>query len=286
MINKFIDYLELDKNYSLNTIKVYQNNIEDFKKFINKDIKLINYEDIRKYLVYMYEKEYSKKTISLHISSLRTFFKYLKKNSLIKEDPTVLISNPKLDKRLPNYLNIVEVERMLELPDDSILGLRDKLVLELLYSTGIRVSELVNIKLSDIDSYQKQIRIMGKGSKERIVLYGGVLENIIDNYLRNSRSKLVKDSEYLVVNHLGNKITTRGVFNIVTKYTSSFNKKASPHTLRHTFATHMLDNGSDLKTVQELLGHENLSTTEVYTHVSSERLRKVYLKSHPRSIKK
>jgi integrase/recombinase XerC len=287
MLNNYKNYLIYDRNYSKYTVNVYFDNVVNFLEYTKKDVKKITYEDIRSYLVYMHNANYSKKSISLLISSLRRFFKYLEKEKLIKNNPTLLVTNPKLDKKLPTVLNTIEIEDLLNLPDDSVLGIRDALILELMYSTGIRVSELVNIKLSDIDYYQNQIKITGKGSKDRYVLFGKICKDKIDNYLKNSRIELdKKSSDYLILNSRGNKITTRGIHNIVKTYSQGFNKNISSHTLRHTFATHMLNEGANLKTVQELLGHENLSTTQIYTHVSNERLRRVYLENHPRAKRK
>ena len=237
----------------------------------------------------MFDKKYEKKTISRHISTLRSYYKYLYEEKKIKKNPMELISNPKLDKKLPNFLYYDELEILLNIPDKSTtLGIRDALILEMLYSTGIRVSELINIKMKDINRSNKKILIMGKGSKERYVLYGEVLDNLLDLYIKDSRIKLNKNSEYLILNKNGNQITDRGIrliiSNILKKGSLDFH--VSPHTLRHTFATHMLENGADLKSVQELLGHENLSTTQVYTHVTNERLRTVYLKTHPRAKEK
>ncbi len=290
LINDFLKYLEVERHYSEHTIISYKTDLEEFNEYLgNKNIKDTDYKFIRDYLTYMFDKKYEKKTISRHISTLRSFYKYLLEEKIIKKNPMTLISNPKLDKKLPNFLYYDELEILLNIPDRSTtLGLRDALILELLYSTGIRVSELINIKLKDINRSDKKILIMGKGSKERYVLYGEVLDNLLDVYLSNSRSKLNKNSDYLILNKDGNQITDRGIRLIISKILKKgeIDYHVSPHTLRHTFATHMLENGADLKSVQELLGHENLSTTQVYTHVTNERLRSVYLKTHPRAKEK
>lgn len=286
-INGFLNYLKLEKNYSDNTIQGYYKDLLDYKEYLNiKDIKDTDYKFIRSYLSYMFEKKYEKKTISRHISTLRSFYKYLVNENIIKKNPMILISNPKLDKKLPNFLYYDELEILLNIPDkETILGLRDALILELLYSTGIRVSELINIKVKDINFSDKKILILGKGSKERYVLYGKTLKELLNLYLKESRPKLNKNSEYLILNKNGNNITDRGIRLIISNILKkgALDYHVSPHTLRHTFATHMLDNGADLKSVQELLGHSNLSTTQVYTHVTNERLRSVYLKTHPRA---
>lgn len=286
----FLKYLKIEKNYSKYTIINYGKDLKTFKKYLDTEhitnIKKIDYKVLRQYLSFLYEFDYEKKTVTRNISTLRSFFKYLHKEDIIKTNPMTLIESPKLDKKLPKVLNNIEIEDILNIPDITTpLGQRDSVILELIYSTGVRVSELVSIKLSDIDFSSKKIIITGKGNKERIVLYGSVLEEKLNLYLNDGRFKLIKKPcDYLIVNHNGNKITSRGIELIIDKIlkTGHINYKISPHTLRHTFATHMLNNGADLKTVQELLGHESLSTTQIYTHVSNERLRNVYLNTHPR----
>ncbi|NLM63182.1 MAG: tyrosine recombinase XerC [Mollicutes bacterium] len=291
---KFIDYITNEKNYSKYTIKSYENDLDLFFEFLKENqilnIKQIDYSVIRQYLFVLYEKKYAKKTISRNISALRSFFKYLLMTRIIDKNPMTLISNPKEDKKLPNFLHINEIENLLEIPDiNTPLGQRNKLILEILYSTGIRVSELVNIKINDINFYDTTIKVMGKGSKERYVVFGNILKKMLLEYINGSRLQLLKDkdSDYLLINKNGSKLSDRGVRmiidNIVKK--SSINKKISPHVIRHTFATHMLNGGADLKVVQELLGHSNLSTTQIYTHVSNEKIRKVYRDSHPRAKK-
>lgn len=291
-IIKFLKYLKIEKNYSDNTYKNYEKDLLEYQEYLNKeniDITKTNYKLVRKYLTYMFDKNYSKKTISRHISTLRSFYKYLKEEKIIKNNPMLLISNPKLDKKLPNFLYYDELEILLNIPDkENILGLRDSLILELLYSTGVRVSELVNIKMKDINFNEKRILILGKGNKERYVLYGNTLQELLELYLKNSREVLNKNSEYLILNKNGEKITDRGIRLIINKILKKgeLDYHVSPHTLRHTFATHMLENGADLKSVQELLGHSSMSTTQIYTHITNERLRNVYLKTHPRAREK
>jgi integrase/recombinase XerC len=291
-LEQFINYIEIEKRYSFNTVKNYERDLEDFYSFLNKEaidsIKAIDYKVVRLYLNYMYQKKYSKKTISRNISTLRNFFKYLKKHNHINNNPMLLITNPKQDKKLPNFLYYNELTKILDIPDKSTpFGLRDALIIELFYSTGIRVGEIVNIKIKDIDLSNKKINIVGKGNKERIVLYGSVCNDLLKEYI-DSKRQLINEkvnTDNLFINHLGNKLTPRGIEYILNKVIkkSDINTKVTPHTLRHTFATHMLNEGADLKSVQELLGHENLKTTQIYTHVSNERLRSVYLKTHPRA---
>jgi len=289
-MKEFIDYLKTIKNYSENTVKNYEIDLDEFKVYLDhKQITTfdVDYKEIRGYLEYLSKLKYSKATVSRKISSLRTFYKFLYKKNKISNNPMPLISNPKKDKKLPKFLFINEVEELLSKPDESIAGLRDHLVMELLYSTGLRVSELVNIKLSDINENDKTIRILGKGSKERIVIYSTVCKDILKKYLQNSRCKIKGSNQtnYLILNLKGTKLSTKSVRNIINKYInqSTIKKHISPHTLRHTFATHLLDNGADLKAVQELLGHSDLGSTQIYTHISNERLREVYRKNHPRA---
>lgn len=287
-IVNFLKYLKIEKNYSNLTIINYGKDLKIFLQYIEeqhiKEYKQIKYKEIRKFLEFLYEQEYSKKSIARHISSLRSFFKYLLKEQKINNNPMNLVSNPKIDKNLPKYLYYEELEKILSIPDrNTVFGMRDLAILELLYSTGVRVSELVNIKISDIDFEEYTIKILGKGNKERIVLYGDVLSKYLSDYLIK-RNSVANAHEYLFINKFGDKLTDRGVRliidNVLKKGMISYH--ISPHILRHTFATHMLDNGADLKCVQELLGHKSLASTQVYTHVSNEHLREVYYETHKR----
>ena len=291
ILNKFIIYLKDEKNYSNYTTSNYCIDIEEFYVFLKKEnitkLQDVDYKMLRKYLNYMTENKYSNRTISRKLSSLRTFFKYLVKKEIINDNPMILISNPKEEKKLPKYLNYGEIEKILEIPNkETTLGLRNACILEILYSTGIRVSELVNLKIRDIDFYNKKIRVLGKGNKERIVLFGNRCGHLLERYIKESRAVLNKKKvEYLFLNNLGQNISVRSIENIIDKIEKEACLKfsISPHVFRHTFATHLLDNGADLNSVKELLGHENLNTTAIYTHVSNERLRKVYLECHPRA---
>lgn len=287
----FLRYLKEEKNYSKLTVLNYGKDLKLFESYLKDEkinnIERIDYKIIRGYITFLYKKEYKKQTISRNISTLRSFFKYQLKMKKITNNPMVMIDNPKLDKKLPKVLYTEDLEKFLSTPtSDNPLGQRNSVILEAFYSTGVRVSELINIKIPDIDFYNKKIRILGKGNKERYVLFGEVLKEKLNLYINDGRNNLLKkQTDYLFLNKNGEKLTARGVELIIDKLfkESGLNYKISPHTLRHTFATHMLDNGADLKTVQELLGHESLSTTQIYTHVSNERLRGIYLKTHPRS---
>ena len=295
IINNFIEYLEYEKGYSKKTIISYEKDLELFNIYLKENkitnINNIDYNTIRKYLSHLHDKKYESSSISRKISTLRSFFKYNLKEKNIKNNPMTLISNPKKEKKLPKYLNYEEMERLLNSIDTSELeGIRDRLIIELLYSTGIRVSELVNIKIKDINIHEEQIKILGKGNKERIVLFGEKAKESIRLYLNEYKEFFQGNilNNYLLINKKGKQLTTNKVELIVKDVLrkSALKLNISPHTLRHTFATHMLDSGADLKSVQELLGHENLKTTAIYTHVSNERLKNVFIHSHPRALKK
>lgn len=282
-INKFLDYLKYEKHYSDYTVTSYQNDLTFFNSFIkNVDISYVTLETIRGYLKFLYDSKMKTSSISRKISSLKSYFKYLESENIIKSNPMWLVSNPKCEKHLPNYLNYNDLDKLLNTPDISTFsGVRDALILEMLYSTGIRVGELVNIKLSDIDFSDEKILILGKGNKERYTYYGKRCRKLLELYLDSREA----ESSYLFVNKHGGVLNTRTVREIVSNVAikSGIKVHVSPHTLRHTYATHMLNEGADLKSVGDLLGHESLSTTQIYTHVSNERLRNVYLNSHPRA---
>lgn len=291
LLKDYLAYLEYERKYSLKTIESSKNDIELFFIYCKENIlnyKNLKIDDARGYLKYLDKLNYKNTSISRMLSSLRGFYRYL----MIKKEVSVnyfkLLSNPKKEKKVPNYLQYDEFEKIIRsIPCDTALGKRNYLFIELLYATGIRVSELVNIKIKDITKNEKSIRIIGKGNKERIVYYGEYAARALEDYLNNARNELLKNksSDYLLVNYLGNKLTTAGIRDILEKIVeaASLKHKMSPHTLRHTFATHLLSEGADLRAVQELLGHESLSTTQIYTHVGLDRLRNEYLKAHPRA---
>lgn len=289
-IEEYLNKLEYEKNYSINTIIAYKENLSEFYLFLEKNkIKDCSYEDIRIYIKELFDKNYSNSSICRQISCLRGFFKYLYSCNYINNNPMILISNPKSNKRLPKFLYYEDLEKILKTPNEKdYIELRNLLVLELLYSTGVRVNELVNIKISDIDFSLRKIKILGKGNKERYVLFGTPCLELINKYMNISRNKMdINNSEYLLLSKTGKKINSREIRNIIDKEVeiSGLKIKISPHTFRHTYATHMLNEGADLRTVQELLGHENLSTTTIYTHLTNEKLRSAYLNAHPRAHK-
>lgn len=289
-LSEYLEYLKYQKNYSDETIHSYSIDIEEFLDYINSEcinICEVGYDAVKAWLIHLDEKKNKSTTVSRKISSLRGFYKYLINNKVMNSNPFSLVSLPKKERHLPRFFYYNELEEMFQVPKlNTALGQRDRLLLEMLYATGVRVSELVNIKVSDING--EEIKVLGKGNKERIVEFGDYAESILELYLNEGYKSLnVKKSEYLFLNNRGGKLTTRGVRyildNIINKTT--IDKKISPHMLRHTFATHLLNEGCDLLTVQELLGHESLTATSIYTHITNDRLKEVYFKCHPRAKK-
>lgn len=282
-VDNFLYFLKKELNYSDYTIKNYQLDLTDFFKYVDKsNIDFLSIENIhvRGYLKYLDTCNLKNTTISRRISALRTFYNYLLEKGLVKSNIFLNVKNPKLEKKLPNYLNYTEIEELLASIDTRTdEGLERRLLIEMFYSTGCRVGEMVNIKISDIDFSIKTIKVMGKGSKERIVYYGDYASKYLEDYLKNKDRK-----GYLFTNKRGEKLTIEEVEYIVRDIMKHISIKThvTPHTLRHTFATHLLNNGADIRTVQELLGHANLSTTGIYTHVSSDRLKDVYFKTFKR----
>ncbi len=289
---KYLEILTLEKKYSEHTVLAYKIDLEEFLAFL-KTQKLsylnIDYDDVRLYLMDLNTNNNSSATVSRKISSLRGFYKYLSKKKMVSNNPFSLVKPPKKEKKLPRFFYYNELEVLFEEPRmNTTLGQRNRLILELLYATGIRVSELVNIKTSDFVG-DRSIKVMGKGSKERLVRYGEYAEEALNIYLNDGYLALNKDKlDYLFLNDRSAKLTTRGIRYILNKIISdtSLEKKISPHMLRHSFATHLLNEGCDILSVKELLGHESLSSTSIYTHVSNARLREVYFKTHPRAKKK
>lgn len=292
-IDEFLEYLEYQKKYSENTISAYQKDLEDYSSYVAErrtNYKNMTYSDVTDYMIYLRSKKLSSTTMNRHLSSIRSFYNFLLKKNRVDSSPFNLISGPKKEKKLPNYLQYQEFLDLLEACDETNLGVRNRMILELLFASGIRVSEAVNIKIQDIDFKNREIKILGKGKKTRIVYFNMTCQKVMSKYVIEARQDLLKGKkcDYLFVNHLGNQLTRRGVHDIIEKLImkSSIKHKISPHTLRHTFATLLLNEGMDIREVQELLGHARLSTTSIYTHVSNEELRRVYLKSHPRAHKK
>lgn len=293
-IKDFERYLKNERKYPENTITSYLNDLYNYKQYIHDKLlnyKIINKDEIREYLKYLDKEKKSKSSISRELSALRNFYTFLLHNNIVDNNPFKNIKNPKKDKKLPNFLQTDELQNIFDSIDMSNpLGIRNRLIIELLYATGIRVSELTSLKLNDIDIHNKEIRITGKGNKERIVYFGDYAKKYLSLYINEARYELLNSntSNYLLINNKGSTLTSRGVELIVNEVVkkAALKHNISPHVLRHTFATDMLNNGADLKSVQELLGHESLSTTQIYTHITNERLRSVYLHTFPRQSEK
>ncbi|MEN3189897.1 MAG: tyrosine recombinase XerC [Atribacterota bacterium] len=298
-IETYQKYLRNEKNYSDNTIISYKNDLNQLFSFIRKykllrknDIKYIDHQIMRKFVVYLKEKKYSKRSISRKVSTARSFFKFLHKEEIIDTNPTLNLITPKIEKKLPYFLYLQEVNKLIETPSrNKLSGIRDRAILEILYGTGIRVSELTNININDIDFNEKIIKVLGKGSKERILPLSNPVIKAIQEYVekrhlfnKDKSAKIINENA-LFLNRFGGRLTARSIRRIIIKYIkiAGLNKKLSPHVLRHSFATHLLGGGADLRSVQELLGHKSLSTTQIYTHITKERLKEIYQKSHPRS---
>lgn len=289
-LNNFISYLTNNKRYSPYTITSYKKDTYDYLEFLKKnniDIKNSNYKIVEEYSKYLYKKKLSKRSIARKYSSIRTFYNYLEKNNILENNIFNLLENPKKEEKLPHFINEYELDKMFEIPDNSPKGQRDRLILEILYGTGVRVSELVNIKINDIDFNNNSIKVRGKGNKDRYVFYGKYCKEAINNYIKNGRISLLNGQtcDYLLLNRFGKNISVVSIRKILNEIINkcSLDIKISPHVLRHTFATHLLNEGADIMHVKELLGHSSLSTTSIYTHVTNEKIKEVYYKTHPRA---
>ncbi len=287
MIN-FINYLLIDKKYSKNTIMSYQNELFKFNDyFSNKKIKDISKTDIRNYIKYLNSQKIDERSIAHSMSVLRSFYKFLSISNDKIENPIQTINLPKIPKKLPNVLSVDDVDKILNIQVVDKYSSRDKAMLELMYSSGLRVSELINLKLNDISLDEDVVRILGKGSKERIVPIGDCAKEALSNYINIYRKDLFKNnrSDYLFLSKNGTKLSRQYFFKLIKKQSSlnNINKNISPHTLRHSFATHMLNYGADLRSIQELLGHSDISTTQIYTHISQSKIKDDYINSHPHS---
>lgn len=282
-IDRFLRYLEIEKNSSKHTLLNYRLDLEAFGSFLGDvGIEKTDYLLLRKYMAGLKEKNMRQKTISRKISCLRSFFRFLCREGYLKSNPVLTLMSPKREKRLPIFLTEDEMTQLIEAPrQDNELGLRDRAIFETLYSTGMRVSELVGLSIADVDFISGVLKVMGKGKKERLLPIGDKAIDAIRKYL-DKRSKQA-DALFLNKNH--KRITDRGIRNILSRYIKSLSMKKgiSPHKIRHSFATHLLNRGADLRSVQELLGHANISTTQIYTHLTTERLKNVYDKAHPRA---
>lgn len=299
VLQAFENYLMVERNYSSYTVQNYLKDINDFEEFLAAEqfgslLRVRKSNVARYYLAHLNGLKFSKKTIARKISSLRSFYKYLLKMGKVDNNIFLDLDVPKIDKNLPKFFYPKEIEQMFQAIDtNSVLGLRDRAILEILYGSGLRVSELCNLKKSDLDFANEMVLVFGKGHKNRYVPLNQMTINALHDYLALARPTLAlknetEVSDHLFLNHRGGNLTTRGVRvilnNIIDKTSENF--KISPHMLRHSFATHLLDGGADLRSVQEMLGHVHLSSTQIYTHVSKEQLKEAYMAHHPRARKK
>lgn len=288
-LRRFLNYLTAERNASPYTISNYRREIAQFLMFLEGE-GITNWADVsrvilRRYLGWLNSQGYAKASIARRLSELRSFGRFLMRENIVAQNPFRAVSSPKLPKRLPRAISQPDAKTLVTAPDlTTPQGLRDRAMLEVLYGGGVRVSELVGLNLASLDTRRRELLVWGKGAKERIVLLGEPAVNALVDYIEHGRPKLIKrTTNALFLNRLGGRLTTRSVMTTTKKYSqlAGIEKKVSPHTLRHTFATHLLDGGADLRSVQELLGHARLSTTQIYTHISQNRAREVYLRSHP-----
>lgn len=294
-IEGFLDYLRVEKNASALTLVSYRTDLTQLFSFLadkysiphdNVSADFLNHKSVREYLINMQEQGMSRSTMARKLAALRSFVRYLCRENILQNNPIAAVSTPKQEKRLPKFLYPLEIQLLLDAPDVSKpLGLRDKAILETLYAAGLRVSELVGLNVNNLYFDEEMIKVFGKGSKERIIPLGSQAISSLKEYLDKGRPYLQKSStDILFLNKFGTRLSERSVRNIINKYVKevALNQKVSPHTLRHSFATHLLNAGADLRSVQELLGHVKLSTTQIYTHITTENIQQVYHETHPR----
>ena len=293
-VGDFLDYLTFERNVAVNTVSAYRDDLESFLGFLCNDyfttgrdlieLQRVDHLTIRAYLAHLARKKLARSSIARHLSALRTFFKYLMREGVVEMNPARSVATPRREKHLPAVLQTSDIAVLFEQPDLSTnLGIRDRAWMELLYASGLRISELVGIDLDDIELRARLVKVHGKGSKERIVPFGSKAEEAIRAYLAVRTAD--PDEQALFVNYRGQRITTRSVRRLFDGYLrdASLRKGISPHTMRHSFATHLLNAGADLRGIQELLGHASLSTTQKYTHLNDWQLIAVYRKAHPRA---
>jgi integrase/recombinase XerD len=291
LVQKFVNFLERDKRLSLNTLQSYRRDIEQYFTYL-QEINLQNISNSNKttviaYLLYLQKKGRATSTISRNLASIRSFYQYISKNKLIDHDPTAELESPKVEKKLPQILSPEEVELLLEQPQCvDLKGYRDKAMLELLYATGIRVSELIQLDIQDVNIELAYIRC-NKGTKERMIPIGSMAIGALKEYLNKSRPLLIQkeDERALFVNINGSRLTRQGFWKIIKQYKNQaqINKDITPHTLRHSFAAHLLENGADLRSIQEMLGHSDISSTQIYAQIAKNRIKEIYKKTHPRA---
>jgi len=291
-LGEFLRHLGLEKNASAYTVKSYREDltqaVEFFKSQATVNLERLTPRQVRAYLAWLHEQGYAKTTIARRLAALRSWLRFSCRQGTLAKNPAFGLRGPRQDKRLPHFLSPAELAKLLAAPDDTALGLRDQAILETLYSGGLRVSELVGLEIDDLDLSAGTARVRGKGKRERIVLLGPPSVKAIKSWSA-ARDSIVsatrKPAKAVFLNHRGSRLTTRSVGRLLEKYLkiTGLDPRTSPHTLRHSFATHLLDNGADIRSVQELLGHRNLTTTQVYTHVTTSRLHESYRAAHPRA---
>jgi integrase/recombinase XerC len=294
-VETFLQYLKEHKNYSPHTIRNYRIDLDQFFEFLETfelEISGLGRAELRMFLGELKRRHLKKTSVARKLAALKSFFRFLKRNHLVEKNPAALVSSPKLDKPLPKFLTLIEMDKLFEIIDtNTMLGLRNRVVMELFYATGMRISELVSIKMKQLDLDNQIVRVLGKGKKERIVPFGSPAGRWLRKYIAKRRDFLIEKGhlaeEHLFVNKDGVGISARGIRGIVDRflYLAADRHGLSPHALRHTFATHLLDNGADLRAIQELLGHSSLATTERYTHITHDRLLKIYRNAHPHQKK-
>ncbi len=285
---EFLNYLKNIRLYSKKTVASYEYDLKDYALFLEKNnltIKDDNDKTLKLYLNYVYDKKISNKSISRHLSSLRTYYDFLKKENIVTENIFKNVKNPKIEKTIPNFISHDKLNEIFTSFNDSDLDIRNRLVIELLYATGLRVGELVNIKIKDIDFGAQSIKVLGKGSKERYVFYNNTTKEVLKKYLVVRKKLQKKENDYLLLNDKGTPIKEASVRKIIqtTLMKCGIKSKITPHTFRHTFATDLLNQGLDLVNVKELLGHASLNTTSIYTHITNDRIKEVYQNTHPRA---
>ncbi|MBY0222070.1 tyrosine recombinase XerC [Mammaliicoccus sciuri] len=292
LADEYVSYIRLEKNYSSYTVAEYEKDLREFLAFLHEEhinvLDDVEYPVARLYVTRLYDRSFARTTISRKISSIRSFFKFTNARYGIQDQAFRLLFHPKKEERLPAFFYEQELEKLFDVTvGEDYRSLRDRALLELLYATGIRVGELVTMEMQDVDHYLGIVKVMGKGRKERFVPYGSFADDALQQYMDNSRPQLMKQKKHsmLFVNLRGDPLTDRGVRYILNDLMerASLHTKITPHMIRHTFATHLLGAGADLRSVQELLGHRHLSSTQVYTHITNEHLRQTYLQTHPRA---
>ncbi|MBP6732575.1 MAG: tyrosine-type recombinase/integrase [Chitinophagales bacterium] len=290
-IQSFLNYIEFERRYSKHTLESYTNDLLQFDAFLKpyeKEIAQALHIDVRNWMVSMMEQKITPRSINRKISTLQSFYKFLMRKGDLKKSPLAKVQTPKTSKRLPVFVELPGIEKLLKDTEfaEGYEGLRDKMIIELLYGTGMRRSELMNLKETDFDSYNSQVKVLGKGNKERIIPVHNQLTISIKNFIEEKRKAVpVQQGNFLVVNENGKKLEPATVYKCVNKYLNLVTTvdKRSPHTLRHTFATHLMNNGADINAVKELLGHTSLAATQVYTHNTIDKLKNIYKQAHPKA---